>query len=309
MPEIPYILADDVSGQLGWPAMVEALLQGHKAPRPAIADQFLHRGSDTMLSRAAWIDGQGLAVKTVMVYPDNPASGLPSVQGAMLLFNDATGAVEAVIDSALVTRWKTVADSLLGARLLARPDAARLLIIGAGTVAEGLAEGYPALFPGLKVEIWNRHPAKAEALAARHPDMRAVTDLPDAVARADIIATATMAKTPVLKGEWLRPGQHIDLIGAFTKDMREADNHALQRARIFVDSVATTVDHIGELIIPLAEGAIAPRDILGDLYDLAAGATGRTGAADITLFKNGGGAHLDLMTGRVILAAWRAKNA
>ena len=205
----------------------------------------------------------------------------------MLLFDDESGAVEAVIDSALVTRWKTVADSLLGAQFLARKDAKRLLIIGAGTVAEGLATAYPVLFPGMQVEIWNRSADKAEALADR-ASATAVSDLPEAVGRADIISTATMAKTPVLMGAWLQAGQHVDLIGAFTADMREADDLALQRSRIFVDSVATTVEHIGEMMIPLASGAIARTDIRGDLYDLAQGAEGRVASDDITLFKNGG---------------------
>ena len=300
--DIPYITATDV--KLNWSDMVAALLVGHKGARPQISDQFLHRGNDVLLSRAAWINGLGVAVKSVTVFP----AQVPSVQGAMLLFDDESGAVAAVIDSALVTRWKTVADSLLGAQILARRDAKRLLIIGAGTVAEGLALAYPALYPDLQVEIWNRSPDKAEALAAKI-GAKAVRDLPEAVGRADIISTATMAKTPVLKGAWLQAGQHIDLIGAFTSDMREADDLALQRSRVFVDSEATTVDHIGEMMIPLASGAIARADIRGDLYDLAQGAEGRRAPDDITLFKNGGGAHLDLMVGRVILAAYRAELA
>ncbi len=299
---IPYITAEDVS--LDWPVMVAALRAGHQGARPEIGDQFLHRGEDVLLSRAAWIDGLGVAVKSVTVFP----ARVPSVQGAMLLFDDETGAVEAVIDSALVTRWKTVADSLLGAQILARADARRLLVIGAGAVAEGLVAAYPVLFSGLEVEVWNRTGARAQALAAR-AGVRAVADLPEAVGRADIIAVATMAKVPVLRGEWLRAGQHVDLIGAFTADMREADDAALQRSRIFVDSVATTVEHIGELIIPLASGAIVRSDVLGDLYDLVRGAAGRVRPEDITLFKNGGGAHLDLMVGRVILDAYRAQSA
>ncbi|MCF6272642.1 MAG: ornithine cyclodeaminase [Rhodobacteraceae bacterium] len=309
MGQVPYITTDGIEDRLGWMTMVEALEQGHHKARAQVADQVLQRGEDTLLSRAAWMDGQGVAVKSVMVFPGNPQQNLPSVHGAMLLFSDTTGAVEAVIDSALVTKWKTVADSLLGVRLLARPDARRLLIIGAGAVAAGLAEAYPALYPGMQIEIWNRNPEKAETLAGNKPHMRAVTNLPEAVARADIISTATMSKEPVLRGEWLHKGQHLDLIGAFTKEMREVDDLALQRARIFVDNRETTIEHIGELTIPLASGAIAPADILGDLYDLAQGAAGRVSPDDITLFKNGGGAHLDLMVGRVILQAWREKPA
>jgi ornithine cyclodeaminase len=131
-------------------------------------------------------------------------------------------------------------------------------------------------------------------------------DLAEAVAGADIVATATLSSTPVLHGAWLQPGQHLDLIGAFRADMREADDAALTRARIFVDSFETTLDHIGELRDPLARGVIGRADVLGDLNDLVAGRVGRGSANEITLFKNGGGAHLDLMVGREVLAAWRA---
>ncbi|MHA1128876.1 MAG: ornithine cyclodeaminase family protein [Alphaproteobacteria bacterium] len=291
---VPYIRADDVEHLLDWNGMMDALLAGHKLASPQISDQFLHRGADTLLSRAAWIDGFGVAVKSVTVMPGNT----PSVNGAMLLFNDKTGAVEAVIDSALVTKWKTASDSILGAKLLARPDAKRLLIVGAGTVARSLIEAYFAVFPNIEITIWNRTKAKAEGLGVPVAD-----DLEAAVRGADIISCATMASTPVIKGEWLRGGQHLDLIGAFKADMREADDLAMQRASIFVDSRETTIEHIGELMIPIANGAISASDVQGDLYDLVKGGDRRSDD-EITLFKNGGGAHLDLMVGRHILSVW-----
>lgn len=297
---VPYIRAKDVEHLLDWNDLADALLAGHKLATPEISDQFVHRGDDTLLSRAAWIDGVGVAVKSVTVMPGNAASGLPSVHGAMVLFEDQTGQVEAVIDSALVTKWKTAGDSVLGARLLARPDSRRLLIVGAGSVAASLIEAYTAVFPNIEVTVWARTKAKAEALGVSVAD-----DLEVAVREADIICCATMASDPVIKGEWLRAGQHLDLIGAFKADMREADDLAMQRAKVFVDSRATTIEHIGELMIPIANGAITPADVLADLYDLATGQVGRTSADDITLFKNGGGAHLDLLTGREILKAWR----
>lgn len=269
-------------------------MAGHKLASPQISDQLLHRGNDTLLSRAAWIDGFGVAVKSVTVMPDNT----PSVNGAMLLFSDKTGAVEAVIDSALVTKWKTATDSVLGAKLLARPDAQRLLIVGAGTVAKSLIEAYSAVFPNIEISIWNRTSKRAEGLGVPVED-----DLVAAIARADIISCATMASDPVIRGEWLHEGQHLDLIGAFKPDMREVDDLAMQRATIFVDSRATTIEHIGELMIPIANGAISATDVRGDLYDLVKGG-GRTSDAEITLFKNGGGAHLDLMVGRHILDIW-----
>jgi len=126
------------------------------------------------------------------------------------------------------------------------------------------------------------------------------------VGAADIIACATMSTEPVLRGAWLKPGQHVDLIGAYRPDMREADDAALQRAALFVDSRATTIGHIGELDIPLGTGAISASDLRGDLYDIVAGRAGRKSDDEITLFKNGGGAHLDLMTAGVILEVWQA---
>ena len=304
MASVPYITEADVAGRLDWVAMAEALAAGHRGPRAEIADQFLTRGPDTLLSRAAWIDGMGVAVKSVTVMPANPARDLPSVQGAMVLFEDATGGIVAVIDSGLVTRLKTAADSLLGARLLARKDARRFLIIGAGAVAASLIEAYRAGFPGIEVTLWSRTAASARALAEA-TGAASTEDLPAAVAAADIVATATMSTRPVLMGEWLRPGQHLDLIGAYRADMREADDRALTRSRLFVDSFETTLEHIGELKDPLARGVITRDDVLGDLYDLVAGTAGRRSAEEITLFKNGGGAHLDLMTGREILKVWQ----
>lgn len=302
----PVLTREAVEPLLTWPALLEALAEGHRRPPAQIRDVLMSGGANRLLSRAAWIEGLGLGVKSVTVFPQNAASGMPSVQGAMLIFDDATGAIEAVIDNALITRWKTAGDSVLGARLLARPESAHLLIVGAGAVAESLIEAYPAIFPGLTVTLWARRPEAAAALAARHPGVRVATDLPEAVAAADIIATCTMARDPVLRGDWLRPGQHIDLIGAYTPDMREADDTALRRGRLFVDSRATTLGHIGEVMIPMAAGVIGESDVQGDLHALVAGQAGRRTPEEITIFKNGGGAHLDLMTARMMLARWRA---
>lgn len=302
---IPVLTASDVEPLMDWPGLVAALAEGHRRPPAQIRDVLMARGEERLLSRAAWIDGLGLGVKSVTVYPGNPAAGRPSVQGAMTVFDDATGAPEAVIDNALITKWKTAGDSLLGARLLMRPGARRLLIVGAGAVAGSLIEAYGALIPDLEMTVWARRPAAAAALAARHPGVGVAEDLPAAVARAEIVACATMARAPVLRGEWLRPGQHLDLIGAYTPEMREADDTALRRGRLFVDSRATTIGHIGEVTIPLASGVIAEADILGDLHDLVAGRAGRRSEDEITIFKNGGGAHLDLMTARMMLLRWR----
>ena len=251
---------DAGEARLDWIALTDALAAGHALPRAEIADLFLYRGGDTLLNRSAWIDGMGLAVKAATVFPGNPAAGRPMVNGAVNLFSDTDGSLEALVDFHLVTKWKTAADSLLAARRLAPPRVETILILGAGTVGAALRAAYAAAFPGAGFEIWNRSAEGARAFAAAHPGTRVAPDLAEAVARADIIGCATMARDPVLRGDWLRPGQHIDLIGAFRPDMREADDTALRRARLFVDSRATTIGHIGELMIPLASGAITEDD-------------------------------------------------
>jgi len=303
---IPVLTAADAGHLMDWLALTDALAKGHRRPPAEVRDVLMAQGDNRLLSRAAWIPGLGLGVKSVTVYPGNPGLGRPSVQGAMTVFDDATGSPEAVIDNALITTWKTAGDSLLGARLLMRPGARRLTILGAGAVAASLIDAYGALIPGLEVRIWARRIEAAQALAARHPRAEAIADPEAAVGWADIVATCTMARTPVLRGAWLRPGQHVDLIGAYTPEMREADDEVLRRGRLFVDARATTLGHIGEVMIPMASGVIGEADVLGDLYDLVAGRAGRGSGAEITVFKNGGGAHLDLMTARMILSRWRA---
>lgn len=301
-----------IGDRLNWSGVVDAMRAGHLLPKAEISDQFVTRGNDTLLSRAAWIHGLGFGVKSVSVMSENVSKGLPTVQGAMLVFEDRDGCLEAVIDSPLITEWKTAGDSVFGAKLLARADAKNYLIIGAGVVAENLVRAYSEIFPNLeRIQVWNRTTTKAEALAnemvQKGYPVEAVSDLPVACGEADIISTATMSHEPVLKGEWITPGTHVDLIGAFRADMREADDTLLQKSSLFVDSFDTTIEHIGELIMPLKSGAIERSDVLADYYDLVAGATGRQSSDEITILKNGGGAHLDVMTARYILSALDTK--
>lgn len=295
------IIGPDIEPRLDWLALTDALAQGHALPRAQIADTFLYRGADTLLTRSAWIDGLGIAVKPATVFPGNPDAGLGIVNGAVNLLDDRTGLLRAMVDFHLVTKWKTAGDSLLSARRLARPDARRVLIVGAGHVADSMIEAYRALIPDARITVWNRSPGPALALAERR-GVRAVQDLEPAVRDAEIIATATMSTAPVLRGDWVAPGTHVDLIGAYRPDMREADDTLLRRARLFVDSRATTIGHIGEIQQPLDDGVITPSDIAADFYDLPSGDYQRRSGDEITVAKNGGGAHLDLMTASYILS-------
>ena len=291
---------------LSWRGLTNAIQLGHELNKAEISDTFLYRRDDTLLSRSAWIDGMGIAVKCATIFPGNKNFKKPAINGAVNLFDDKTGQLSAVIDFHLVTKWKTAGDSMLAAKLLARPNSRNILILGAGTVAYTLRQAYGNFFPGAHFSVWNRTPGRAEKFAANFPNTMAVNDLEKAISNADIISAATMSSEPLINGKWLKPGQHIDLIGAYRPDMREADDITLKRSKIFVDSFETTIDHIGELKIPIASAAIEREDVLSDFYNIEA--FHRSSDDEITLFKNGGGAHLDLMTAHFILQTWLENN-
>lgn len=306
MSLIPFIPFAECEPLMDWLALTDALAAGHLSPKAEIGDTFLYRDPDTLLSRAAWIDGLGIAVKTASIFPNNPSSGKPMINGGVNLYSDTDGTLEAIVDFHLVTKWKTAGDSLLAARRLARPDSRKILIVGAGTVGRSLHDAYSAAFPQAEFTVWNRSRENAESMAAERPSLTVANDLETAVRETDIVTSATMSTEPLIKGEWLQPGQHIDLIGAYRPDMREVDDTALNRANVFVDSMDTTVGHIGELKIPIEDGTFKQDDIVADYYNLDAFV--RQSDQEITLFKNGGGAHLDLMTSRYILECWRSQS-
>ena len=299
-----------VNAVMRWSHVLEAMREGHRRPLPELGDTLLQRGGDTMFVRSAWIDGMGQAVKAVTVYPANPEAkpSLPAIQGHVMVFDDATGKTEALIDAVSVTAWKTAGNSALGSSLLSRPDAASFLMVGAGAMAEPLIRAHIAVRPAIRtITLWNRSAPRAQALRGRLADLgrpvTVATDLEAAVGAADIISVATMATEPVVFGRWLKAGTHLDLVGAYRSDMHEVDGEAVQRAKVWVDYRGTAIDHIGDLATPIRQGLITREHILGDLYDLVPSGGGRQAAGDVTLYENGGGAHLDLMTCRAILAA------
>jgi ornithine cyclodeaminase len=301
------IVPAEADALLDWHALTDALVAGHNLPKAEVVDSLLYRDQDTLLNRAAWIDGLGQLAKCATIFPGNGAHGLASVNGAVTLYADQTGVLEALVDFHLLTKWKTAGDSLLAAKKLARKDSRKILLIGSGTVARSMLSAYASSFTDATFSVWSRNPVSAAQFTAANPGVSVVTDLATAVPEADIICTATMSKQPILQGEWLQPGQHVDLIGAYTPDMREADDEVMRRARLFVDARATTIHHIGELMMPIANGAISESHVVADFYDLPKGSFTRRNEDDITVAKNGGGAHLDLMTASYILQAWRAR--
>ena len=194
---------EDGEKDLDWIGLTEALKARHNLPKAEIAETFLYRGKDTLLNRSAWIDGLGLTVKCATVFPENPSAGVPMINGAVSLFDDAHGRLEAIIDFHLITKWKTAGDSLLGALRLARPDSRKILIIGSGTVARSLHDAYSAGYPKAKFTVWSRTRANTEMFAKERAAVVA-DDLEVAARGADIITSATMSTAPSCVGTGYR---------------------------------------------------------------------------------------------------------
>lgn len=296
--------ADDIERLLTYPALVDALAD---AFRQEIVVPVRHHhtvarpGTDaTLLLMPAWTasDKNFIGCKLVTVFPDNAKTGRPSLYGTYLLASGETGEPLAVMDGRVLTAWRTAAASALAARHLARDDAAHLLMIGAGALAPHLVCAHACVRPIETVTLWNRTRARAEQLAAELEDRFAVDvadDLEAAVRQADIVSCATLSAEPLVRGAWLKPGAHVDLVGGFTPGMREADDEAVKRARIYVDTRAGAVKEAGDIADPVRRGIIKEADVQGDLFDLSRGTdAGRKTAAEITLFKAVGTAIEDL---------------
>lgn len=261
-------------------------------------------GADaTLLLMPAWT-GPGaspsyLGTKLVSVFPTNGARALPAVYGTYVLADGETGRPLAVFDATRLTPWRTAAASAVAARHLARKDARRMVMVGAGTLAPFVIRAHMAARPIESVALWNHRPERAEALArdlaAEGLPVTPVRDLEAAVGGADLVSCATLATEPLIRGEWLRPGTHVDCIGAFLPNMRETDDEVVRRASVFCDNRAGATKEAGDLVAPLRAGVIAPADILADLDDLARGRhPGRTSEDEITFFKSVGTAVEDL---------------
>ncbi len=301
--------ADTVHSCISYPDLINGLIRMHQEERCSIKDVLLGEGdssnSDNFLFvRSAIQPGKTLAVKMATIFPVN--TDRPSIQAVVVLFDGNTGTPLGVVDGNAITHRKTAADSALGSKLLSRENSKHFLMVGAGSMAEHLIRAHIAVRPQLQtLKIWNRSPERAvqvqQKLQQEGLTVDVVQDLAAAASQSDIICSATMVTDPIIQGQWLQPGSHLDLVGAYRLDMREADDECLRRGLLYVDNRKTTLGEIGEIEIPRKAGVISADSILGDFYDLCAEeSTFKRDDADITVFKNGGGGHLDLMTSRLI---------
>ncbi len=277
------------------PAIRDVFIEGCVLPpRTVHTMQIPGDPGATMLLMPAWQGGQSIVVKAVNIMPGNGARGLAAVSAVVLAFDGRTGALHAILDGAEITARRTAATSALVADALARHDAAHLLIVGAGHIAANLASAHCSVRRYRRVSIWARRPEAARALAARLQDIGPAIDVAEtlepAARDADVISCATLAREPLIHGAWLKPGAHLDLVGGFRPDMREADDAAIRRAAvIYVDTFAGALAEAGDIVQPLASGVLARERIAGELADLCRG-TGPRRPDDnaITLFKSVG---------------------
>ena len=300
---------------LDYPGLVAALRRAHATSAMPTSDAMImsepgrpEEQANKFLSLMAWTPDELIAVKLVGVFPANlkQPEPEPSVQGIVALFSGRTGAPLFACDGAALTFRKTAADSALGVDLLADPAAATLLIVGAGGLARHVAMAHTAVRPSIRrVLLWNRTAARAQELADELSlpgvTIEVAPDLDAAVPQADIVSCVTMSTSPLVKGALLKPGAHVDLIGAYLPEMRESDDDVVRRARIFVDT-RINCDRSGDIRTPLEQGLITLDSIEADLFDLCTGRhRGRDGSQDITMYKNVGGAHLDMFTARHLM--------
>ena len=324
------VTADDIDRVLTYPLLSDALAE---AFRGEIAVPVRHHhtipqvGADaTLLLMPAWTSNldarpdakpaptfagrasrgeRYLGCKIVTVFPDNAKIGRPSVYGQYLLLSGESGEPLALMEGRTLTARRTAAASALASSYLAREDAKHLVMVGAGALAPHLVRAHASVRPIKRVTLWNRTRERAVALAAGLAGAGFLIDVTDnlaeAVAEADIVSCATLATEPLLRGASLKEGAHVDLIGGFTPNMREADDEALRRARVYVDTRAGAGKEAGDIVNPISRGVIKEADIQGDLFDLCRGAApGRGSRSEITLFKSVGTAIEDLAAAMLV---------
>ena len=308
---VPFVSAATINAKLDYPSLIAALKAAfaadwivpvrhhHAVPIPGEPDQ-------TLLLMPAWEGGMSVGVKLVTITPGNGARGIPAVQGIYLLLDGATGAPKVLMEGTTLTTRRTAAASALAASFCARKDAATHLMVGAGALARPLIEAHRAARPITRSLIWARKPEQADAkvaeLRAAGIAAEAAPDLEAAARGADIISCATLSSEPLIHGAWLKPGAHLDLVGAYLPTLRESDDEAVKRATLFCDTRAGALKEGGDLVQPLKAGVISESSIAADLADLCKGRhPGRTRDDEITLFKSVGTAVEDLAAAKLML--------
>ncbi|MET4449571.1 ornithine cyclodeaminase/alanine dehydrogenase-like protein (mu-crystallin family) [Bradyrhizobium sp. GM2.2] len=306
-----YFSAAEVEAGLDYPRLIDALSEAfHRGGEAMPVRQSYEVGTASnpghLLTMPAWARGKMLGVKLVTVFPQNSALNVGTVSSLYVLFDGVAGQPRAIIDGEALTNRRTAAASALASRNLSRPDSRTMLMVGTGRLASYLPLAHRAVRPIERVFVWGRSLDRAQIvadmLARQGLEAIATADLPTAVSTADIISCATTSREPLVAGRHLRPGTHVDLVGAFTREMRETDDDLVCRSRVFVDTYPGALNEAGDLIQAIASGRWHAADICGDLHELTSGARpGRLSCSEITLFKSVGVATEDLAAASLLL--------
>lgn len=305
MSRLAFIEADELRRSLPMEAAIDALERAFRDGNPSAAPLRTHvetASGSLLVMPAAGPEGAG--VKLVTVSPENPARGLPFIHATYVLFSPETQAPEAVMDGAALTALRTAAVSGLATRWLARADAHRLVIFGAGVQARSHLEAMRAVRPIEEVVVVSRSPGPAEVLAgeARTLGLRASVGESEAVAQADVVCTCTTSEIPVFPGWLLAQGTHVNAVGAFRPETRELDDETIRRARLVVETREAALEEAGDLLIPIGAGIVGPQHVIADLGEVVRGAGVRRSPAEVTVFESVGLAFEDLVVARAVFA-------
>ena len=311
MKSVPFLSPQEIRSRTPYPQLINALDEIFRSattapPREHYEIPQAEGQNATMLIMPAWRSPGALGVKVVNVFPDNHRAGLPAVQGVYLLFDSATGQLLALADGAELTARRTAAASALASRYISRHDTRVMLMVGTGRLSRELIRAHRCVRDINQVLVWGRNRRRAQQVVDELREdgftIEASENLPDAVARADLISTATLSTEPLILGQWLQPGCHLDLVGAYRPDMRESDDEVMKRATaIYVDTRAGALAEGGDLIQPLADQVFSRSKIVADLAELTQGFEINRQPQQVTVFKSVGASVEDLAAAELCL--------
>lgn len=269
----------------------------HDFPNPSV------NAESTLLLMPAWNPSEEAGVKVVTVSPENGQFNLPSINGTYILLDAEKGTLKAILEAKSLTAKRTAATSALASYYLSKKDSSSLLMIGTGALSINLIKAHASVRPIKEVFVWGRNYDKAmaicDSLSNETFSIQAITNIEDKISDVDIVSCATLSKTPLVLGNLLKSGQHIDLVGAYRKDMREADNDTIKKASVYVDTYEGGLKESGDIVIPLQDGIISEQDIKADLFEMCSDVKeGRISTQEITVFKSVGHALEDLIAAK-----------
>lgn len=310
MEDIKLIDAKFIEEYTSFTALISELYKGFSSKNVIVPMRHHHEfpnpevdADSTLLLMPAWTPSKDAGVKIVSVSPKNNQFDLPSIHGTYIYMDAKTGALKAILEAKSLTAKRTAAASALASSFLSKKDASSLLMIGTGALSINLIKAHAAVRPITQVYIWGRNFDKANAIcnALSHASfaIEAIQNIEDKISDVAIISCATLSKTPLIFGKHLQKGQHIDLVGAYKRDMREADDEVISKASVFVDTMQGGLKESGDIVIPLEKGIISKQDIKADLFQLCSKEKmGRQSNNDITVFKSVGHALEDLIAAK-----------